>query len=159
MGPTDKSPAASQHQPWMVEHAIEVLDAVVDAIITIDVAGVIQSVNSAAEKMFGYADGELIGRQVECLMPDIHAENHNAYVERYLSSGEPHIIGIGRELTAIDKHGREFPIYLAVSEIRANGDRYFAGIIRDLSLQKADQEALHEQRGAPHASGTPEYHG
>jgi PAS domain S-box-containing protein len=77
-----------------------ILETAPDAIITIDERGVIQSFSSAAEKLFGYAAGEVIGRNVKILMPAPHRENHDAYLTRYVKTGEKHIIGIGRQVEA-----------------------------------------------------------
>ncbi len=133
-------------QRWLVDNAIEVLDSVVDAIITIDAGGIMQSVNRATETLFGYAASELLGRSVDMLMPEPHHSRHQRYVDNFLETGEARIIGIGRELSALKKDGTLFPIYLAVSEIKTERGSYFAGIIRDLSETKANQEALLEQR-------------
>ncbi len=133
------------HQ-WLHDNALNVLDSVVDAIITINAKGVIQSVNNAAEKMFGYTAQEMLGQPLTMLMPEPHRSRHQTYVDDYLRTRKAKIIGIGRELTAVTKAGDVFPIYLAVNEIKTDGGSYFAGIIRDLTEQKTNQEALLEQR-------------
>lgn len=125
---------------------MKVLDSVVDAIITIDSQGVIQSVNASTIKLFGYSSIELVGQQVTMLMPEPHRSEHQHYIDHFLASREAQVIGIGRELTATKSDGHVFPIYLAVNEIKTAEGSYFAGIIRDLTAQKADQEALLEQR-------------
>jgi two-component system, LuxR family, sensor kinase FixL len=113
------------------------LDAAVDAIIVIDQRGSITTFNAAAERLFGYVAGEVIGKPVEVLMPEPYHSAHHSYIERYLSTGEPHIIGIGREVLGRRANGETFPIALSVGEARdANGVR-FVGIIRDLSAQRA----------------------
>lgn len=133
-------------QKWLTDNASNVLDAVVDAIVTIDASGTIQSVNEATLESFGYEESELIGQPVNILMPEPYQGEHQTYVERYIESHEARIIGIGRELSAVKKNGEEFPIYLAVSEIKSDDGLYFVGIIRDLSLQKAAEVALLEQK-------------
>ena len=137
---------ADATQQWLADNALNVLDSVVDAIVTIDSAGVIQSLNKATVEMFGYQVDELVGQSLSVLMPEPYRSAHQQYVEQYLATGNAAIIGIGRELVAITKQGREFPIYLAVSEIKTADTSYFAGIIRDLSETKSNQEALLEQR-------------
>ena len=133
-------------QQWSPADALTVLDTAVDSIITIDSQGIIQFVNRATLALFGYAESELIGQPIALLMPEPYRSRHQAFVDHYLNTGDAQIIGIGRELTAVSKHGREFPIYLAISEISTNEHRFFAGIIRDLSEQKEAQSALLEQR-------------
>ena len=133
-------------QEWLADNAMKVLDSVVDAIITIDAGGSIQSVNKGTETLFGYTADELLGQQLVMLMPEPHRSMHQQYVNNFLGGAPAQIIGIGRELTAQTKSGKVFPIYLAVSEIKTDNGSYFAGIVRDLSQSKADQKALLEQR-------------
>lgn len=131
---------------WLSDNAISVIDAVVDAIITIDQQGSIQSANQSTFRMFGYTEEELVGQNVSILMPEPYQGNHQGYVERFIATGEATIIGIGRELPALRKDGSLFPIYLAISEIPVGDELYFTGIIRDLSAQKEQERALADQR-------------
>ncbi len=110
-----------------------ILDAAVDAIITIDAKGIIESANPATEQMFGYKEAELIGRNVSLLMPAPYREKHDDYLQRYLQSQVPHIIGIGREVTALHRDGSTFPVNLAVNQFAINGKIMFTGMIRDVS--------------------------
>lgn len=130
-------------------HAI--LDTAVDAIITIDERGTMTSLNRAAERMFGHAAAEAIGRNVKLLMPEPYYSEHDAYLENYLRSGKARIIGIGREVIGRHKDGRTFPIDLAVSEVRLGERRMFTGVVRDITERKrlereileiSDQEQL-----------------
>lgn len=125
-------------------HAI--LDTAADAIIIIDKSGAIEIFNQSASQMFGYTVAEAVGHDVSMLMPTPHRERHQAYIERYLDTHEPRIIGLGRELTGERKDGTRFPISLAVSEINLSGERRFTGIIRDLTEQYASRQTLAEQR-------------
>jgi two-component system, LuxR family, sensor kinase FixL len=117
-----------------------ILNAASDAIISIDRNGMIDSINPATEEMFGYAREELIGQNVRMLMPSPYAEEHDAYIARYLQTGEARIIGSGRELTGRHKDGHTFPIDLSISEI--DHLQMFTGIIRNVSERKALQEHL-----------------
>ena len=114
-----------------------ILDTAVDAIVTIEESGVIESINPATERMFGYAHDELVGNNVSTLMPLPHREEHDRYIANYLRTGEAHIIGIGREVEARRKDGTVFPVDLAVSEVRLPGRRLFTAIIRDLTERRA----------------------
>jgi two-component system, LuxR family, sensor kinase FixL len=113
------------------------LAAAVDAIVTIDENGDITSYNAAAEKMFGYEAGEMIGTPVARLMGEPYRSAHKNYVDRYIATGEPHIIGFGREVEAVKKSGEVFPISLSVGEAQNGSHRRFVGIIRDLSRERA----------------------
>ena len=117
-----------------------ILETAVDAIVTIEESGVIESVNPAAERAFGYSRDELLGRNVSMLMPSPYREEHDRHVERYLRTGEARIIGIGREVEAQRKDGTVFPVDIAVSEVRLPGRRLFTGIIRDLTERREMEE-------------------
>jgi len=119
-----------------------ILDTAVDGIITVDAHGTIESMNHAAECIFGYKRDELVGRNVNSLMTESDAGKHDQYIERYLAGGEARIIGIGREVTGRRKDGSTFPMDLAISEVRISGKRGFTGIVRDVTeRRKAQQEA------------------
>ncbi len=123
-------------------HAQVILETTVDAVITIDESRRILSFNRAAERIFGYQAAEVIGQDVNVLMPDPYRSEHDAYVERYLQTGERRIIGIGREVTGLRKNGEVFPMDLAVSEVLLP-QRLFTGIVRDISdRRKLEQEVL-----------------
>ena len=111
-----------------------ILDAPDDAIITIDQRGTIESVNSASERMFGYTSSEMVGRNVNLLMPLPYHKEHGSYLANYLKTGIRNIIGIGREVYAQRKDGSSFPVDLAVSEVVPF--KLFTGILRDISRRK-----------------------
>lgn len=118
-----------------------ILDSAVDGVITIDRRGRIETVNPAAEKLFGYTQAELIGENVSVLMPAPYREEHDGYLEKYHQSGERKIIGIGREVTGKRKDGSTFPIYLAVSETEFEGETVYTGFLHDLSrLRQAEEQ-------------------
>lgn len=119
-----------------------VVDTAVNGIAIIDEDGIVQVFNPACERMFGYAADEVVGRNICMLMPAPHAENHDAYLSRYARTGERRITGIGREVHGRRKDGRTFPLDLSVGEALAGGRRVFVGILRDISRQKAYEEAL-----------------
>jgi two-component system sensor kinase FixL len=121
-----------------------VVEAALDAIIVIDRAGAIRSVNQATEKIFGYAAAELIGQNVKILMPEPYAGEHDGYLGNYARSGEKKIIGIGRDVSGRRKDGSIFPMYLAVGEAEAAGERIYVGIVRDISERAAAETAQRE---------------
>ncbi len=135
------------------EHAARlraVVETAVEGIITIDERGLIESVNPAAERLFGYPAGSLLGRNVKMLMPTPHRDRHQSYIERYLRTGKASIIGIGREVTGLRKDGTTFPIELAISDVTLPDRRLFTGIVRDLSERRL-AEKRERQRLAEHA--------
>jgi len=128
------------------------LDAAVDAIILIDAGGILTRFNRAAERMFGYDQAEVLGRNVSMLMPEPYRSQHDGYIQRYATTGERRIIGIGREVEARRKDGTTFPIdlsvgeYLATGEFLPTGKHGFVGIIRDLTERKAQTREAEELR-------------
>ena len=122
------------------------LDTAVDAILTIDEVGRIESVNHATEQLFGYRAEELLTRNVKVLMPAPYRQEHDGYLANYRETGEKKIIGIGREVLAQRKNGEVFPIDLAVNEVTEAGRRRFMGVIRDVSARKQAEEALRQER-------------
>jgi two-component system sensor kinase FixL len=126
-----------------LEHQYQaVLDAAVDAVIVIDSLGIIEMVNHAGERLFGYREEELLGRNVNVLMPEPYRTQHDGYLKRYLATREPHIIGIGREVQARRSDGSIFAADLAVGLIQGSQPQRFVGFIRDITQRKEAQEAL-----------------
>jgi PAS domain S-box-containing protein len=121
-----------------------ILESAVTAIITIDQNGVIENINPATERLFGYCAIELVGQNVKILMPEPYRGEHDGYIANYLGTGIRKIIGIGREVSGRRKDGTTFPLHLAVSEFEAEGRRYFTGMIHDISDRRHVEEALRE---------------
>jgi PAS domain S-box-containing protein len=121
-----------------------ILESAVTAIITIDERGLIESINPATERLFGYASAELIGQNVKVLMPEPYKAEHDTYIGNYVETSVKKIIGIGREVSGRRKDATTFPLHLSVSEFSAEGRRYFTGMIHDLSDRKHVEEALRE---------------
>lgn len=126
------------------------LDVAIDAVIIIDHRGTIESFNPAAERMFGYAATEVLGVNVNLLMPEPHRSAHGSYIGRYLASGTPHILGIGREVDACRKDGSIFPVALAVGRIRDSDPARFVGFLHDLTVRRraAEEQQRMQQRMA-----------
>lgn len=121
-----------------------ILQTAVEGIITIDEQGIIESVNPAAERMFGYAAPELVGRNVSVLMPPPDCEHHDRYLADYRSTGKARVIGIGREVTGRRRDGSTFPLDLAVSEVRLASKRLFTGFVRDVGERKRNEAKVAE---------------
>jgi two-component system sensor kinase FixL len=120
------------------------INAIPDAIITIDERGLIRFFSAAAERMFQYKADEVIGQNVKILMPAPYSAEHDGYLDRYLRTGEKRIIGLGRIVVGRRKDGSTFPIELAVGEALAKGKHIFTGLIRDVSDRQETERRLHE---------------
>ena len=121
-----------------------ILNGMVDGVIIIDHLGTILMFNKTAETMFGYQHEEVLGQNVSLLMPEPDSSNHDAYLHNLITTGEKHVIGIGRDVTALRKNGETFPMHLSVIEYPAKveGDRWFIGSCKDISLHKQQEEQL-----------------
>jgi two-component system sensor kinase FixL len=122
------------------------LNAAVDSIVVIDHRGVIETINRAAEKMFGYRTDEIVGRNVSMLMPEPFRHEHDRYLANYLETGEARIIGKGREAVGLRRDGSTFPLDLSIGEIRDANSPRFVGILRDITARKGVEKALRLER-------------
>jgi len=116
-----------------------------DGIITIDETGAILGFNPAAEHIFGYTQQEILGRNVNLLMPEPERSAHDGFIQRYIQTGETKVMGVsGREVVAVRKNGKPFPMEVSISEMVLGGSRYFVGIVRDITERKlAEQKIAH----------------
>jgi PAS domain S-box-containing protein len=113
-----------------------ILDSAVDAIVTINESGSIESWSGSAERLFGYSAAEVLRRNVRMLMPDPHFSADEGDIRRFLQVGERGIAGQRREVEALHKDGRRIPVDLGISEMRIGSRRLFIGVIRDLSSRQ-----------------------
>jgi two-component system sensor kinase FixL len=125
-------------------HLESILATVPDAMIVIDERGTIQSFSAAAERLFDYRAGEVVGKNIKMMMPSPYREDHDGFLGRYMRTGEKRIIGIGRVVVGERKNGSTFPMELAVGEMRSSKARYFTGFIRDLSERQKTEARLQE---------------
>ncbi len=125
-------------------HLRSILETIPDAMIVIDGRGIMQFFSSAAERLFGYTEREAIGQNVSVLMPNPDRGRHDGYLARYQSTGERHIIGIGRIVTGQRKDGTTFPMHLSIGEMESSGQPYFTGFVRDLTEYQRTQARLQE---------------
>ncbi len=119
-----------------------ILETAPDPVVIINELGRIQFFNRASVTTFGYQPEEVIGKNVNLLMPSPDRERHDSYLARYMDTHVPHIIGVGREVVARKKDGTTFPARLAISEARVGDKRLFTGFLQNLTAQKRSEEAL-----------------
>ena len=131
-----------------------ILDTVPDAMVVIDQEGIIREFSRAAERLFGWRAAEVCGQNVRILMPSPYREQHDQYINRYLTTGERRIIGIGRVVVGQRQNGTTFPMELAVGEVKHGDQHLFTGFVRDLTerqqtrarMQELQDELLHVSR-------------
>lgn len=120
-----------------------ILDASIDAIITMDARGVIRDLNPAAEALFGYPRAEAIGKTVaETIVPPELRDRHRGGLARYLASGRSEVIGRRLEMDAVRATGDRFPVELSITRLETDGEPLFAGWIRDLTERRRAAEQL-----------------
>lgn len=119
-----------------------IIENAIDGIITIDDKGIIEHVNPAALKLFGFQIKELVGKNVSILMPQPDKERHDGYIKNYDNTGQKRIIGIGREVIGQRKDGSTFPFRLGVSEVKFSDRKIYTGFIHDLSKHKEDEARI-----------------
>ena len=125
------------------ERKSAILNAAFDAIVTMDAAGLVVEVNQATERMFGYAASDMVGRELaELIIPPPLREPHRRGVERYVATGESHMVGHPVELPAMRADGSEFPVEIAISRPRLAGPPLFTGFLRDVTERRRDEQAL-----------------
>jgi len=156
MSPPPTAYGGSYAVPEPLDNAVlrSVLDTLPDGMVVIDASGTVRAFSAAAERLFGYGSAEVIGRNVRELMPSPYRDQHDAYIARYLDTGEKRIIGSGRVVIGQRKDGSTFPMELAVGEVLGTAETLFTGFIRDLTerqqtlarLQELQENLLHVSR-------------
>jgi PAS domain S-box-containing protein len=134
---------AAEHQLHdNAERIHAILDTVVDGIITINELGTVETLNPAAERIFGYTAVEVVGHNINMLMPEPYYSQHDGYFENYHTTGKANIIGIGREVIGLRKDGSTFPLDLSVSKMHMGKGRFFTGVVRDITERKLSHQVL-----------------
>jgi len=121
-----------------------IIETVPDAIIVIDAHGLIESFSPSAERLFGWQEAEVKDRNIKMLMPSPYRDQHDHYLERYRTTEERRIIGIGRVVVGLRRDGSTFPMELAVGEMQTGEQRLFTGFVRDLSERQSAEKRLQE---------------
>jgi diguanylate cyclase (GGDEF)-like protein/PAS domain S-box-containing protein len=132
-----------------------VTEAAAESIVTIDARGTIESFNPAAERLFGHAEAEVIGKNVKLLMPEPDAGAHDGYIQHHIRTGENRIIGRPREVIALHRNGTLFPIELNVAEIEHGSERRFTGIMRDITERKISDARIQHLAHFDHLTDLP----
>ena len=155
---TARNVTAREHDLRTITESAALMSAILatvpDPMIVIDEHGLITSFSATAERLFGYLEAEVLGQNVEMLMPEPHRGAHDGYIRRYLETGEKRIIGIGRVVEGLRKDGSLFPMELSVGEAKAGDHRAFTGFVRDLTekfeaearMQELQAELVHTSR-------------
>lgn len=126
------------------EHTRAIVDNMVDGVIAIDQRGIIASFNLAAERIFGFSEREVVGKNVNVLMPSPHREAHDGHLQRFIETGEARVIGIRRELEGQRADGSLFPLELAISQITRMGRPMYVAMVRDITDRKRDERMKRE---------------
>lgn len=123
---------------------VNILDGMVEGVITISASGIIQTFNKSAVEIFGYQPNEVIGENINILIPESHRNQHDLYMQKYTETGEANIIGIGRNLTGMRKNGETVPIRLSIREYpgTVNGEKWYIGSCQDITVQQKQEEQL-----------------
>lgn len=124
------------------ERMVAILMSSIDPVVQINEEGVIQFVNPACSKAFQYDSDELYGQKINLLMPEPHSLLHDSYMREYITTGVRKVIGVGRKLRGLRKDGSTFSLFLTISEARIGSDRWFTGILRDLSAEESENERM-----------------
>lgn len=127
---------------WREEESRALVTHLVDGVIQIDRHGTVLSANPAVERILGWRPDELIGQNISQIVPPPHRDVHDGYLERYLRTGQAHIIGVGREVEGLHRDGRRVPLELAIGRYEVHGEVYFTGILRDISERQRTMAAL-----------------
>lgn len=134
---------ASEDARKREQRLANVLGTVRDAIITIDRKGIVQSINAAGERMFGYPKTHVLGQNVKMLMPKQYADHHDKHLDNYAKTGDSELMSGSMEFEGQHANGAVFPIELSVNEMMEGNQRLFTGVIRDITERKRAMDRIH----------------
>jgi len=123
---------------------IATMDTAIDGIITINSKGIILTINKAVSSLLGWTAEELIGNNVSMIVPAPDQAHHDSYITNYLTSRNPKIIGMGREVEVLTKNGEKIPIRLGIGHVELNQQHQFVAFISDLRERKAMESQLQQ---------------
>ena len=127
---------------------LSIVETAADGIVTISQQGTVISFNKMAETIFGYSADEVIGQNIQMLMPQRYAAGHDNRLSNYLKTGEAKVIGMPREVEGVRSDGSVFPMDLAVGEAKDKDDVIFVGIVRDITARKQADEQVRKLSNA-----------
>jgi diguanylate cyclase (GGDEF)-like protein/PAS domain S-box-containing protein len=122
------------------------IDHITDGLITIDASDTILSFNRSAEDIFGYSAKEIIGQKISALMPSDYTDSHSEYVQQYIETGIPRILGRQRVVQAKRNNSELFPLEISVSEMILDGEQIFTGLVRDVTERRRAEETLFQEK-------------
>jgi len=134
---------ASEDARKREQRLANVLGTVRDAIITIDRKGIVQSINAAGERMFGYPKPHVLGQNIKMLMPKQYADHHDKHLDNYVKTGDSELMNASMEFEGQHANGAVFPIELSVNEMMEGNQRLFTGVIRDITERKKAMDRIH----------------
>ncbi len=121
-----------------------ILAASTNGIITINENGIIETFNPAAETIFGYSENEILGKNVNLIVPEEHASKHNSYIKNYLETGKKKVIDKRIENFGKHKNGNLISLEIGISEVKLRNARLFTAIVNDITERKLAEKALAE---------------
>ena len=152
---SEKLQLAQAQQAESNAYTSSILNSISDALVVVNHLGIIETVNAAVTSMFGYSSNELIGHNVEMLMPEPYASRHNQYLHTHHTTGTYNIIGKGRELPAKKKNGQTFPMELTLTEFNNHGESLYIGLIRNISERIEAQKEIYHLAYFDHVTNLP----
>lgn len=129
-------------------HLRAMVDTAVEGIVMIDANGIVLLYNGAAQKLLGWTAEEMLGDSINRIIPGSHRAQHDGYIQRFLQTGQSQIIGVGREVDAVHKDGRQIPMFVTVGQVKVPGTPLFVAFLTDLSRMRALEQQQRTLRSA-----------